>query len=103
MIMHWKMQNVVMHCQALVGEREDMYSQIENLERGYEISLLSQGNNNFHTIMGKIPEEQDAFISVQFLKIVAISFDRMYNVVMKSRDGIGKSFSFTPPPLFFSL
>ena len=81
--------HVVMHCQALAEERNSMYIQIGNLERYYDVRFLSHGNNNFYTIMGKVTDEQDIFIAVQFLKVVAVSVNKMYNLVLKSRDGIG--------------
>ena len=81
--------HVVMHCQALAEERNRMYIQFRNLERYYDVRFLSNGNNDFYTIMGKVTDEQDIFIAVQFLKVVAVSVNRMYNLVLKSRDGIG--------------
>ena len=80
------------HCGILGGQLEIwkyVLPQFGNLERYYDVRFLSNGNNDFYTIMGKVTDEQDIFIAVQFLKVVAVSVNRMYNLVLKSRDGIG--------------
>ena len=40
--------------------------------------------------MGRIPDDHDMNITVRFLKIVAVSINRMYNFVLENRNGIGQ-------------
>ena len=65
--------HIVMHCNALNADRNKTYSDIERLEEVCEIEILTNFNNNFHTIMGKLPDDLDVDIAVRFLRIVAIN------------------------------
>ena len=78
-----------MHCQYLNEERDSLSREIENLERLYGINIISPVENNLFTLLGKVPDIDNAEMMLQFYRIVATNVHMMYCKVLRTREGIG--------------
>ena len=68
---------------------DSMLKEIENLDRYYEISILSPLENNLYTLLGKVPEGANPEMMFQFCKIVATNVHYMYSAIVKNIEGVG--------------
>ena len=78
---------------------DNMFRQIESLERATNNPILSNSQDFLATLMGKMPENMQAEECIVFLQIVATNVYDMYHLTMF----YGKNFKivyFTPSELF---
>ena len=82
-------EHIIMHCPGLETIRSKMFSQIETLERSLNSPILANCVNVFSALFGNIPNNLQSEVCIKFLRIVAVHVYEMYQIVMRSREGIG--------------
>ena len=66
-----------------------MLREIRNLENLYGTRIVSPTDNNLHVMLGKVPTDADTEMMLYFYKIVATNVNRMYEIIVRNREGIG--------------
>ena len=82
-------EHLIMHCQFHNERRNQMYEEIEDLERFYGARILSPVENNLYTLLGKVPLDANPEMVFHFCRIVANNVHSMYTAVTKNREGVG--------------
>ena len=82
-------EHLMMHCKYFNKERNEMLTQLHEVEQVYNIQVFRPFDNNFHLLLGKFPNDVDENIMYKMLKIIAIKVDYMYNMLIKKREGVG--------------
>ena len=82
-------EHLIMHCKYFNKEREEMFAQLQDIERLYNTQVIRPLDNNFHLLIGKFPIDTDENLMYNMLKIIAVKVDYMYRVLIKKREGVG--------------
>ena len=82
-------RHLLLQCPALNGLRTELFDGIERIEYVYNVSLFQPKSDVFETLMGKIPSVICYESQVEFLKVIAMCFYKMYYFVLNERSGVG--------------
>ena len=82
-------EHLIMHCTSLTERRDTMLREISNLENFYGNRIVPPTDNNLHVMLGKVPLNADPEMMLYFYTIVATHVHRMYEIVVRNREGIG--------------
>ena len=82
-------EHLMIHCQHFNRLRSDMFSKLNAVEHKYNIQVIRPLDNNFHLLLGKFPADIDQNVMFFMLRIITISVDNMYSLLVKSREGVG--------------
>ena len=82
-------RHLFLHCPALSALRNDLFNNIEIIEKETSTAIIQTHGNIFATLMGRITLDIDVEVQIKFLKVVAKCFYKMYSHVIKERNGIG--------------
>ena len=82
-------RHLLLQCPALNVLRTELFDGIERIEYVYNASLFQPNTDVFETLMGKIPSDICYESQVEFLKVIAMCFYKMYYYVLNERSGVG--------------
>ena len=82
-------EHIIMHCQSLHDIRSKMLNEISDLELLHMATILTNSDDMFSTLLGKISNDIQPEIGIAFLEIVATNVYEMYRTVVLNREGIG--------------
>ena len=82
-------EHLMIHCQHFDRIRIDMFSKLNDVELMYNVQVIRPHDNNFHLMLGKFPPDIDQKIMFTMLRIIAMSVDSMYKILVKNREGVG--------------
>ena len=82
-------RHLLLHCPALIMLRNELFNEINRIEHENNTLVIKAGDDVLATLMGRIRPNISIEVQVQFLKLVAKCFYRMYSYVIKERSGIG--------------
>ena len=84
-------KHIIMHCPNtnISVLRNQMYARISDLEKSTGMQILSNADEIYALILGKVPATLKREICIDLLKICAQHVHCMYRTVLKNRVGIG--------------
>ena len=82
-------RHIILNCPALQCIRRELFYGISMIENNNNVIILDAGHDTLATILGLRNTDIDVYVYTQLLRLVADCVYRMYNFVLRGRDGIG--------------
>ena len=82
-------EHLILHCPNLEVQRNKMLGQINEVERLYNVNVLTSSESNLLLMLGKIPNGAPPEMMFDVFAIIATNVHKMYMTLIKSREGVG--------------
>ena len=82
-------EHLILHCPFFEKQRNEMFAQIEDVERMFNIKILLPTEDNLLLMLGKVPNTTPPEMAFEVLSIIAKNVHQMYMTTVKSREGVG--------------